>query len=711
MRQPEPRRSTRYPGRRRSRTKRPVDPVFNRRLKLTCGVIAVVLVALVAQMVRLQGSAGAELVRRGRKQRLVTYPVKAQRGSILDRRGDVLAVSVPRRTVVVNKPNLAAAGYDEWALFEGLSRRIAPFLGRKAEVVAQTLKDSSPDDPYVVLARNVPVSKAQKLHDLLVAEDRKNRENNPNAPRLTDALYFERASERINPAGESGLRIIGRYQTDGPARNAGIESAFDDDLRGTDGENQVELKNGFDRSVEGWSASITGEGQVDLSRKGGALPGSEQVLEEAVPGSAVKLTLDRAMQHEVERILAVGAADAGARRGVAIVGKPTTGELLAVAGVEVDPKSGRMGLATGPLAFSNAYQAGSVFKLVTVASALEAGVVGADTVLSVPDHLAVADRSYRDHDPHPTEPMSVTEIVAKSSNVGTILIAQKLGKERLHKSLLNFGFGQKVDIGHPAEAAGTVPPFEKWTAPDLASASIGTHEAATALQLWAAYNVVANEGMYVPPRLVDVVIHPDGTRDVRRPNKPRRVMSADAARAMSGILQSVITEGTAKQWTLPGYSIAAKTGTSRMPSPKRVDRRDGYLWEDGAYHYLAAFTGYLPASRPQVSITVILDDVNAGLYGSTAAGPIFSQIARLSIRNLGIAPDQRADNATGTELLPGTVRSQDGRIRSAPATRAEVASDEVNPPSGSKETGAKEAGTAAVKGSATGPPRLKGKGQ
>ncbi len=638
------------------------ERMFRRRFRTVCALVVIAIIGLVGQMVRLQGAAGEKLVEKGRVQRTDTYKVEAQRGSILDRNGVELAVSIPRRTVAVHMERLAQAGVIDWVDYDAFAKRIAPYVDLPADEVAQKLKNSGSTDPYVVIKRNVPISKVGKLVEDIQRTDRANETN------LLNGLLVERSSERINPAGDSGLRIIGRLGMDGPAKMAGIERAFDAQLRGIDGENRVELKNGSDRSLSGWAAIVNGEGKIDLSRKGGALPDSEQVLKEAVAGSSVQLTIDRAMQHDVERILMDGAAKAGARRGVAVVGKPGTGELLAVASVEVDSETGQMGLSDAPLAFANSYQAGSVFKLVTVAAGIESGEVAPETVLSVPDRLKVSDRTYRDHDPHATEPMSVTDIVAKSSNVGTILIAQQLGKKRLYDALRNFGFGEKTDIAHPAEAAGLVPDYTKWTDPDLASSSIGTHESATALQLWAAYNVVANDGMYVPPRLVDSVLHPDGTRQSVKGKDPRRVLSAESAKSMSGILQSVITDGTAKQWTLPGYSIAAKTGTSRMPSPKRVDRSDGYMWEDGRYHYLAAFTGFLSAERPQVSITVILDDVNSGLYGSTAAGPIFSQIARLSIRDLGIAPDGSDEHRGDEELLPGTVRVSGGRIRASAAT-------------------------------------------
>lgn len=645
-----------------ARTGAGFERLFVRRIASLCVIVALVAAGLVYRMVDLQGDERAELIRSGQRQRTATYTIEAQRGSILDRNGVELAVSIPRRTIAVDMTRLTAAGVVDWADFDAFASLLAPYVDRPADAIAERLKSASADALYVVLARNVAISKADELMEAL------RKERGDSGP--VTALIVERSSERINPAGDSGLRTIGRLGSDGPSEMAGIERAYDDQLRGTDGKSEVELKRGSTRGMSGWAATLTREGLIDLSRKGGALPDTVRVVKEAIPGSSVQLTIDRAIQHDVERILIDGAVKAGARRGIAVVGKPTTGELLSVASVEIDPDTGKMEISDGPLAYSNAYQAGSVFKLVTVAAGIESGEVSADTVFEVPDHIQVSDKTFSDHDPHVPEAMTVTDIVAQSSNVGTIMISQKVGKERLHKTLIDFGFGRRSGVGHPAEAAGIVPPLDQWTNPDLAAASIGTHETATALQLWAAYNVVANQGMYVAPRLVGAILHPDGTRDVPEVEAPRRVVSATTASALSSVLQSVITEGTGKQWTLPGYSVAAKTGTSRMPSPTRVDRSDGYMWVDGRYHYLAAFAGYLPAGRPQVSITVILDDVDSGLYGSTAAGPIFSQLARLSIRELGIAPDEDADGSTKSELLPGTVLTESGRIRTAPATAA-----------------------------------------
>jgi cell division protein FtsI (penicillin-binding protein 3) len=329
-----------------------------------------------------------------------------------------------------------------------------------------------------------------------------------------------------------------------------------------------------------------------------------------------------------------------------------------------------MALSDGPVAISNAYQAGSVFKLVTVAAAVEAGQVAPDTQLEVPWRIVVDDRTFSDHEEHATEMMSVTRILADSSNVGTIKIAQGLGKQGLYDALVGFGFGATTGIGHPAESAGLLPSVDRWTNPDLAASAIGTHQSATALQLWAAYNVIANGGRYVQPRLVDSVVSADGTRTRVEADPSRQVISPTAALAVSGMLQEVVREGTGKDLELPGYAVAAKTGTSRMVSPEVVDRKDAYRWADGQYHYVAAFTGFLPADRPQVSITVLIEDSDAGLTGATAAGPVFGALAKLAIRELGIAPSGSSGGDGST-----------GRVRAAPAGASFVTDGDDEDPS------------------------------
>jgi cell division protein FtsI (penicillin-binding protein 3) len=560
---------------------------------------------------------GDSLAARGVAQSLREEPLPAARGAIRDRDGVELAISLPRERLAVNLAHLDDLERKAAGATDVFVATMADTTGMSETRLRELMAAAAPRDPWVVLVDEATPEQADATRAALLEDG------------VLDALVTEATSVRVHPAGESGLRLVGTVGPDGPGPSAGVERTLDDLLRGEQGTKVVQ------------------EG-----RDGSAIPGTEEVSQAPVPGADVWLTIDRSIQYEAERILLRGAAEASAGGGVAVVGRPSTGELLAVASVERDPTTGELRLSESPKAFADAHQAGSVFKVVTVAAAIEAGVVGLDTALSVPDHLQVYDRTFTDHDPHATQAMTVEQIIAQSSNVGTIKIAQSLGAERLHAALEGFGFGRRSGIANPAESAGVLPELQRWTGPDLAASAIGTHQAATAVQLWAAYNVIANDGRYVAPHLVQRVERAGATLPSPETGGSREVISPETAAQVEAALRAVVTEGTGKRWDLPGYPVAAKTGTGRMPSPERADALDGYLWTDGRYHYLTAFAGYLPADDPQVSITVLLEDVAPGLTGSSGAGPVFSELSRLSIRELGVTPSTTRDgSATSSEVL------------------------------------------------------------
>lgn len=546
---------------------------------------------------------GDVLAASGRSQGATEVRIPALRGSILDRNGAELAISLPRVRIAANARLLGQLSEEnpraEGRFVELLSRAI----GVDQSELIDTLSDADPDDPWVELVPEATPEAAERATGAMSAEG------------LLEALVLEDTSVRVHPSGDSGLRVVGTLGPEGPGPGAGVEAALDGELSGSDGVRSVQK-----------------------SPDGEVIAGTDEVSTAPSDGASVWLTLDRNLQYEVEQVLLRGAEAAGAAGGVAVVGRPDTGELLAVAGVERDAASGAMRLAESPKPFADAYQAGSVFKLVPVSAAIDDGVVALDGELTVPPQVTLYDRTFSDYEDHEVESMSVRDIVAHSSNVGTIKIAQELGPDRLYEELRDFGFGQLTGVAAPAESAGLLPEPDLWNGPDIAASAIGTLQSATAVQLWAAYNVIANDGEYVAPKLVKRVQRSDGSEIHPEPGARRQVIRPAAAEQVEEALLAVVSEGTAKDWSIPGFPAAAKTGTSRMPDPRHSDGTDGYLWADGRYHYLNAFTGYLPADAPALSITVLLEDVADGLTGSSGAGPVFSALARVGIRELGIAP-------------------------------------------------------------------------
>ncbi|MEO7572768.1 MAG: penicillin-binding transpeptidase domain-containing protein, partial [Acidimicrobiales bacterium] len=314
------------------------------------------------------------------------------------------------------------------------------------------------------------------------------------------------------------------------------------------------------------------------------------------------------------------------------------------------------------------YEPGSVNKVITVAAALEEGLVRPDTELTVPDSLQVSDHLFTDHDPHPTESYSVTRILSESSNIGTIKLAQLLGKDRLDSYLRRFGFGTKTALDFPNEAAGILLPPDEYSGTSMGSIPLGQGIAVTAMQMLEAYNVLANDGVYVAPKLVMETVDDAGGRHPVEGVEGQRVVSERTAREMRDMLVNVVTEGTGTRGGITGYSVAGKTGTARKPLP------EGGYGTDGNYSYVANFVGFVPAEKPELSIIVVIDEPAGDIFGGTVAAPVFADLAQYGLRLFRIPPPliERApepDTAAAEAVAEGVVEAREPqRVRAAPAT-------------------------------------------
>jgi cell division protein FtsI (penicillin-binding protein 3) len=351
------------------------------------------------------------------------------------------------------------------------------------------------------------------------------------------------------------------------------------------------------------------------------------------------------------------------------VSRPATGEILALANFTTDPATGEVVATGNNLAATAVYEPGSVNKVITVAAALEEGLVTPATQLVVPDRLQVSDHLFSDHDPHPTEPYSVTRILTESSNIGTIEIAQQLGKERVDEYLRRFGFGTKTALDFPNEAAGILKRAEDYNGTSIGSIPIGQGIAVTAIQMLQAYNVLANGGVYVPPRLVMETIDSDGGRHPVPSGASRRVVSEATSQQMREMLVNVVAEGTGTRGGIRGYTVAGKTGTARKPQPQ-----GGYEDAAGNYHYVANFVGFVPAEKPELSIIVVIDEPAGDIYGGTVAAPVFADLAQYGLRLFRIPPPlvestPAPDTAAADAQAAGVVATlEPDRVRAQPAT-------------------------------------------
>ncbi len=532
---------------------RPEAAMLRRSQRRMAGLLVVCTLAFAAVVVRLaqvQVLEPERYVARGAEQRQVSKVVPAGRGMLLDRDGVELALSVPRESI-----------YADPALVRHPARTarvLAPILGiPEADLLDRLTRPGR----FQLLAHTVP--------DAVAAEVR--------AARLAGIASFDEF-KRERPNGALARSLLGQVSSDGTVGTAGLEEAYDEVLSGQEGRIAYER-----------------------SKDGGTIVGGREVVEPARPGADVVLTIDRALQYETEQVLAREVTASGAKGGIAIISDPRTGEVLAMANVAADPDAAPGQPSVVPigenLALTAVYEPGSVNKVLTLAASIEEGLAEPGDTRVVPARLQVGDHPFTDHDPHPTETWTLTDILAASSNVGTIILAKELGAEKVDSYLRRFGFGERTAIDFPDQAAGLMTELEDWSGTSIGAIPIGQGVGVTAMQMLAAFNVIANDGTYVAPRLVSGTVDTDGQRRPAPTPAPRRVVSPETARAVGAMMERVVTDGTGTKAAVPGYTVAGKTGTARKPLDEHMPD-NGYMDLDGRYHYVSTFAGFVPAEQP-----------------------------------------------------------------------------------------------------------------
>ena len=556
--------------------------------------------ALGARLVYLQATPPAEYRAYGERQLVHEIELPAARGAIFDRNGRELALSVRQSTVWANPRQVTDPA--------GQAAVLAPMLGVDAALLQDRMSRNA---AFVYLARTVPDAVASQVADLKLP-----------------GVHLMEEPKRFTPASELAAPLLGKVGTDNKGLS-GVELQFEDLLRGKPGSKTVEQ---------------TPDGQE--------LYGGLRELTAPVRGDDLVLTLDRSLQFETERALANEITIARARGGVAIVMDTKSGEILALANLSANPDG------VGPpvpseknVALTNVYEPGSVNKLITIAGALEEGLVRPDEKLSVDGTIQVSDHLFKEHDPHPRIDWSVTDIMANSSNVGSIMIGQKLGKDRLDRYLRSFGFGQRTGLGFPGESRGIMLDPKRWSGTSLPTIAIGQGIAVSAMQMLAAYNTVANGGEYVAPKLVQATLDAKGTPNATPPSERRRVISERTAEQVTAMLAEVVRVGTGTNAAIDGYTVAGKTGTARKP----LEGARGY--KAGAY--VSSFAGFVPAENPSLSAIVMLDEPTP-IFGGLVAAPVFAEVMRYGLRQFRIPPPPTELPAVVPEVSADTAKQGSG---------------------------------------------------
>jgi cell division protein FtsI (penicillin-binding protein 3) len=515
---------------------------------------------------------------------------------------------VPTKTVVADDFQIAHPTKEASVL--------APLIGVPASTLAGELHEHS---GYVKLATQVPASVGDKL-----ANDR--------LPGIT----LLDSSQRIDPDGSLASSVLGQVHASGSGAS-GLEYQYNALLSGKAGTQTL----------------LESPAGVDLPQ------GAALTRAAGQNGTGIELTIDQPLQYFVESALGDEIADSHAASGMVIVMDTRTGDILAIANL-VSGNNG-LGLVPGtssPVsqapsnpALTEAYEPGSVFKLVTFSAALQDGLINPSSTFSVPDQIELDGSTFHDADPHPTEELTATQILAQSSNIGTAEIAAQLGENRLLGQVQHLGFGETTALDFPGETPGVTAGANQWEPTNLVSLPIGQVDAVTAMQVLDAYNAVANRGVLVQPRLVQATIGADGKTTKTAQAKSRRVFSASVDAQLTTMLQAVVGTGTGVSAAIPGYTVMGKTGTAAIPDQGRA----GYV--PGAF--MASFVGSAPASNPVLSAIVVLNRPTP-IYGGTVAAPVFSQIMSYALHRYGIpttpgAPSQAPTNPPSAAAQAGDV--------------------------------------------------------
>lgn len=554
-----------------------------RRLVSLLVVMVLALVVVAGKLADLQLLRPGDYRELSAAQRVRDQVLSADRGTIFDRNGVELAVSVPSKTIFVD-PALVADPASE-------SAQLAEVLGLDADDIEDLM---TADNRFGYVARQVPDDVAEAV----VALD------------LPGVALIEEP-KRFAPNGDLGRSIVGLTDIDGqPMERSGLEYQYRDLLIGTPGRLLLEQ-----------------------TPDGGTIPVGDHHYQPPVKGQDLVLTIDRSLQFEAERILAAQVEEAGAKGGIAVVSRPDTGELLAIANITRDPETDEVEVDGNMAALTTVYEPGSAMKLVSASAAIEDGLVEPDTALVVPDTMTLGGAQFSEHDYHGTVSWPVAKIISESSNIGTIKLAQMLGKDRVYEYLQAFGFGERTAVDFPNEQAGSVMAPEDWWGSSMGTIPIGQGVSVTPVQMLLAYNAIATGGTYVPPRLVLETVEPDGSRHPYVAGPERRIVSEDTADKMNLMLRGVVSQGTGKSAAVDGYTVAGKTGTSRKPQPG-----GGYTDATGVTRYQATFVGFVPAEAPALSIIVMIDEPSTAIFGGAVAAPAFSKIAEVALRRYDIAP-------------------------------------------------------------------------
>ena len=537
-----------------------------------------------ARLVYLQFSQYDSLANRARQQQQNSIETSPQRGELLDRSGRELARSVQTVSLFLDPEGLDATTLDHNA------QQVAKILNLKQSDLAQEFREALDEKRrFIWIARRLDADVAAKITAL-------------NLPGINTRLE----SKRFYPNGSLAAHVLGYVGLDNEGLG-GVEQSYNE--------------------------KISGEpGRLFLEKDANGKPYESYEIP-AKSGQTVVLTIDQSIQYLAEQALQDAVQRSHAKSGTVIVLDPRSGEILALANAPTfDPNKVAEAKpeTRSNWALQNIYEPGSTFKVVAFSAAIEKKLARPEDHIDCQmGSITVAGRLVHDH--HPYGSLTIAEALAKSSNVAAIKLGLRVGDETMYDYIKRFGFGSKTGIELPGETAGLVRKVERWQPSSIGSIAMGQEVGVTPVQMVAAFGAIANDGMRIAPHLVREVRGADGSVVYSAQPEQRRVISAETATSLRGMLEGVTLNGTAKKAQLDGYSAAGKTGTAQKIDPKT--RSYSHT------KFVGSFVGFAPVSNPQVAIIVVIDEPAGAYHGGDVAAPVFREVAEQILPSLGVEPD------------------------------------------------------------------------
>ncbi|MFJ5706830.1 peptidoglycan D,D-transpeptidase FtsI family protein [Streptomyces sp. NPDC093105] len=608
---PAARRPAPRPQARRPRTIKLGSP--RPRLRLISVGLTLVMLVFVVRLLQVQAVDASAYAAKADKYRFQEYTLSAERGEITDRNGIALATSVDAYDITADPKLFTPEESRLRDAPEQAAALLAPILGKEPAELAKKLR--TPKSRYTLLARKQTPQVWNQIKDLKKVYAEKAGEPGGTGVNLLGGVLSEPSTKRVYPNGELGAGILGYVNAEGRGAG-GIESMLDTELAGRDGKIRF---------------TASGGRQVPTAGSQGT---------PAVPGSDIELTIDRDIQWAAQQAISEQVRKSRADRGYVIVQDTRTGEVLAMAnapGFDPNDLSAANSAAMGNAALQDAYEPGSTSKVMSMAAVLEEGKATADTHVTVPNRLHRGDRLFKDDIDHKTWYLTLNGVLAKSSNIGTILATGQLGKDQAESNrildgyLRRFGIGSPTGLGFPGETPGILAKPEDWSTSQQYTIPFGQGLSVNALQAASVFSTVANGGVRIEPTLVRGTKGPDGRFTPAEKPAEHRVVSEQTAKTLAQMLESVVDdrEGTGTRAAIPGYRVAGKTGTANRVDPE-LGRYKGYT---------ASFAGFAPADQPRVTVYCAIQNPTKGSYfGGQICGPIYKKVMEFALKTLHVAP-------------------------------------------------------------------------